>query len=75
MTKQPENANPTLAQNHAASARAGGMFHDSPEIREEIASLAYRYFQEHEGKWDSPEEDWLRAERVVFARRRASLTA
>ena len=36
--------------------------------REEIAALAYSYWEQRGGKGGSPEEDWARAERTLRQR-------
>lgn len=36
---------------------------------DEVAKLAYSYFEERQGVGGSPEDDWLRAERELRARR------
>lgn len=40
-----------------------------PDNRDEIAALAYRYYQERGGEHGFHEEDWYRAEREVRLRR------
>lgn len=40
--------------------------------REEIARLAYSYWLARGGRGGSPEDDWLRAERELRARRSAT---
>jgi hypothetical protein len=37
-------------------------------IREEIARLAYLFWEKRGGTGGSPEEDWLRAEQEILAR-------
>ena len=37
-------------------------------IRDEIARLAYLFWEERSGVGGSPEEDWLRAEQEILAR-------
>jgi hypothetical protein len=44
-------------------------------MREEVAKLAYKYWQERQGRAGSPEEDWFRAEEVVRNRVKATMTA
>jgi hypothetical protein len=39
---------------------------------EEIAKLAYSYWQERGGHHGSPEQDWVRAEQELLRRHRAS---
>ena len=76
MMKQPaENANATSEEVEAARARAAPIFYASPAVREEIATLAYKYWQERKGVGGSPEEDWLQAEKTVRNRLKAALTA
>jgi len=36
---------------------------------DEVAKLAYSYYQERQGAEGSPEEDWLRAEHELRSRR------
>ena len=76
MMKQPaENTNATRTEAETASARALPFSKDSPEIRKEIAVLAYRYSQERESHAGTPEDDWFRAENVVHDRLKAMSTA
>lgn len=44
--------------------------HDPTPEREEIAKMAYSYWEERGGQGGSEEEDWLRAE-AEYRRRRA----
>ena len=39
-------------------------------IRDEIARLAYLFWEERGGAGGSPEEDWLRAEQEILTRSR-----
>jgi hypothetical protein len=41
-----------------------------PPAREEIARLAYSYWEQRGRRGGSPEEDWLRAERELRLRNR-----
>jgi len=45
---------------------------DSPIAREEIARLAHSYWEARSRDSGSPEEDWLRAETELKARRAAT---
>lgn len=53
------------AQNNGmqASAQAAG---SASSVQDEIACLAYSYWELRGGQDGSPEEDWLRAEAVVL---------
>ena len=74
--KQPaENPNATREEVEAALARVEPIFHDSPVITEEVAKLAYQFWQERKGLAGSPENDWFRAEKIVRNRLKAGLTA
>ncbi len=76
MMKQPaENPNATHEEIEAALARVEPIFHDSPAITEEVAKLAYQFWNEREGLGGSPETDWFRAEKIVRNRLKAGLTA
>ena len=44
--------------------------HDSSAFHEEIARLAYSYWEARQSPQGSPEEDWSRAERELRARTR-----
>lgn len=49
-------------------APAGNLVSDSGNIQpEEIARLAYSYWEARGGQGGSPEEDWFRAERQLRA--------
>jgi hypothetical protein len=54
----------------AGSARSGSS-HQPISEREEIAKLAYSFWQERGGHGGSPEQDWLRAEQEFLRRREA----
>jgi hypothetical protein len=76
MMKQPaENANATPEEIAATLARAVPIVYDSPVITEEIVKLAYQYWKERECAEGSPEQDWLRAEKIVLNRLKATVTA
>jgi hypothetical protein len=50
MMKQPaENINATPEEVEATLERAVPIFHDSPVITQEVAKLAYKYWQERNG--------------------------
>ena len=70
-----ENTNATSAEAETALARVLPNFPGSQEVREEIAALAYHYWQEREAKDGSPDEDWFRAEKIVHNRLTARTTA
>lgn len=75
MMKQPaENTNATLQEIECAIERASRILQDSPTITEEVAKLAYTYWQERNGLHGSPEEDWFRAEKFVRSRLKAMVT-
>ena len=76
MMKQPaENTNATSTEAEAALTRVLQILPGSQEVREEIAALAYHYWQEREAKDGSPDEDWFRAEKIVHNRLTARTTA
>ena len=67
MMKQPaENTNATLAEIEAAAARALPISVDSAEIQEQVAKLAYELWQKRQGERGTAEEDWFRAEAIVW---------
>jgi hypothetical protein len=41
------------------------------DVRDDIARLAYLFWEERGGNGGSPEEDWLRAEQEILTRSRA----
>ena len=59
---KPRAANPNPARAERSAAEPA---------REEIAALAYSYWEERGGRGGSPQEDWDRAERAL--RERASV--
>ena len=74
MMKQPaENTNATAEEIQATLQRTAPPSQNSTAIREEIAKLAYDYWSN--GLGSSPEEDWLRAEKVIQSRLKGGLTA
>jgi hypothetical protein len=62
---------PSLAGSKAAVARE--TTRDSAPSQDEIASLAYLYWEARGCQGGSPEEDWIRAERELRARSSAAL--
>ena len=75
MMKQPaENINATRQEVESTIDRASRIIQDSQTITEEVAKLAYSYWQERNDVDGSPDEDWFRAEKFVRNRITATVT-
>lgn len=57
------------AENETVDVAAEAIFDNCPS-REDIAVLAYSYWEARGFQGGSPEEDWLRAEQEMRSRRR-----
>lgn len=77
-TAQPENRNNTAdltpvaappAQAAPVHENAGESAAPAPVSHEQIATLAYHYFESRKGQAGSPAEDWFRAEKALTAGR------
>ena len=75
MMKQPaENTNATRQEVECTIERASRIRQNSQTITEEVAKLAYSYWQERNDVDGSPDEDWFRAEKFVRNRITATVT-
>lgn len=61
----------TTVDPRGAGAKPGGASEDVAIDSAEIALLAYSYWEARRGQNGSAEEDWLRAERELRARRQS----
>jgi hypothetical protein len=68
---EPERETTTIEPSVRASTEAAASLAPIAE-REEIARLAYSYWEARGGQGGSPEEDWVRAEQEFRVRRQAS---
>jgi hypothetical protein len=65
---RPRGSTANVIAEPATASGAGTMAHRNVEIEpEEIARLAYWYWEARGSQGGSPEEDWLRAERQLRA--------
>ena len=68
---QPELAKPEVTRPEATKPQAVAKKTVSGPAREEIAELAYLYWEARGCQGGSPEEDWIRAEQELRLRTRA----
>lgn len=67
-----ENGNGLLAKSAVVSTAAGNNHQSSPNVEEQIRRRAYELYMERGGHGGSPEQDWLRAQEEISARRRSA---
>lgn len=72
---QPSRMEPATSLQDAANADNSAMGYaaiNDPIQHEEIAQLAYQYYEERQGAPGSAEDDWYRAEEEIRRRRSRS---